>query len=376
MWDSGERFADKNKNKTWDNGEYFEDDNQNGKYDNNGQLNGLIIDLRGNSGGLLSESTSILNLLTQRGETLLFTKGRNGKILREYRSTKDPILSKDVPIVVLVNNSSASASEIVSGVIQDLDRGIIMGRTTFGKGLVQKIKTLNDTISLKITNAKYYIPSGRLIQKEDWLDNGYLTDGLDVKDSIFYTIKMNREVKGGGGIIPDIKTEPEKIPLFISALWRHGVFLSFASQYIAKNNISEDDIDITEDIIDDFEDFFHNIKDEVTYKLPGEKDFEAMKEKLLDDKSNNSTLFSIFKRSSEAQKLVNRMERFYKKKKTNQFKEDSNKKWLINGLEKEFSRILVDEKARIGISLKNDNEYKEAVNLLLDLNDYYSLLGY
>ena len=374
-WDPNERFADKNKNQTWDDEESFDDGNQNGKYDNNGQLKGLIIDLRGNSGGLLNEATSILNALTQKGATLLFTKGRNGKILRKYRSTKDPILSKDVPIVVLVNNSSASASEIISGVVQDLDRGVIMGKTTFGKGLVQKIKALNDTISLKITNAKYYIPSGRLIQKEDWLNNGYLTDGLDIKDSIFYTIKMNREVRGGGGITPDIKTEPEKAPPFINALWKHGVFLSFASQYIAKNNVSGD-VDITEDIMDKFEDFFYEIKDEVTYKLPGEKDLEAMKEKLLGNKSNNPTLFSIFKRPSEAKRLVSRMERFYKKKKSNQFKEENNKKWLINGVEREFSRMLISEKARIGVSLRADKEYREAVDLLLNLNHYYSLLGY
>ena len=375
IWDNNEKFADKNKNNTWDNGEFFEDQNNNGKYDNKGQLKGLIIDLRGNSGGLLNESTSILNALTQKGETLLYTKGRNGKILREYKSTRSPILSKDVPIVVLVNNSSASASEIVSGVIQDLDRGLVMGRSTFGKGLVQKIKTLNDTISLKITNAKYYIPSGRLIQKEDWLNNGYLTDGLNKKDSIFYTVKMNREVKGGGGIKPDIETKPEKIPLFISALWKHGVFLSFSSQYIAKNNISEN-IEITDEIVDDFKDFFYEIKDEINYKLPGEKELESMKDKLLDDESPKTSLFSIFKRPSEATRLINRMERFYKKKKSNQFKDNNNKKWIVNGLEREFSRIIVDEKARIGVSLKNDNEYNEAVDLLLDLNNYYSLLGY
>ena len=109
-----------------------------------------------------------------------------------------------IPIAVLINKSSASASEIVAGVIQDLDRGAIIGNTTFGKGLVQQIKTLNDTISLKVTNAKYYIPSGRLIQKKDYLDNDVLTDGLEEKDSIFFT-KNGRKVKGGGGITPDIE---------------------------------------------------------------------------------------------------------------------------------------------------------------------------
>ena len=129
---------------------------------------------------------------------------------------------------------------------------------------------------------------------------------------------MNREVKGGGGIKPDIETKPEKIPLFISALWKHGVFLSFSSQYIAKNNISEN-IEITDEIVDDFKDFFYEIKDEINYKLPGEKELESMKGKLLGDVSPKTSLFSIFKRPSEATRLINRMERFYKKKKSMQF---------------------------------------------------------
>ena len=370
-WDSGEKFADKNKNKIWDDSEVFEDQNQNGKHDKKGQLKGLIIDLRGNSGGLLNESISILNTIIDKGETLLYTKGRNGKVLREYKSTRNPVLSNQVPIIVLVNKSSASASEIISGVIQDLDRGVIMGRTTFGKGLVQKIKTLNDTVSLKITNAKYYIPSGRLIQKQDWLNNGYLTDGLNIKDSIFYTIKMNREVKGGGGVSPDIETKPDKIPSFINALWKEGIFLSFSSQYIAKNNI-EGEVNIDDDVFSEFKDFLYTLKDEIIYKLPGEKELDIMREKLLKN-STSPGLLSIF---NEEERLMKRMDKFYKKKKSKEFKNQDNKEWMVNGLEKEFSRILSGEQARIGVSLKKDVEYKKAVDLLLNLNEYYSLLGY
>ena len=128
----------------------------------------MIIDVRGNSGGLLREATGILNSVIKKGEPLLYTKGKNGKVLRTYKSTSEPKLSEDVPIIVLVNKSSASASEILAGTIQDLDRGVILGNTTFGKGLVQRTKPLNDTLSVKITVAKYYTPSGRLIQKEEY----------------------------------------------------------------------------------------------------------------------------------------------------------------------------------------------------------------
>ena len=374
--DLDEKFVDINRNNQWDPAEQFIDLNSNGKWDREGVLKGLIIDLRGNSGGLLREATSILNSLIRKGENLLFTKGRGGKVLRKYRSTSDPVLSEDVPIIVLVNKSSASASEIIAGVIQDLDRGVIMGSTTFGKGLVQQIKTLNDTISLKVTNAKYYIPSGRLIQKQDWLKDGYLTDGLNVKDSTFYTVNMGRIVHGGGGVKPDLKTDIEKAPAFINMLWKKGLFLSFSAQYIAKNNIDKSNFNISDQIIKDFEDFCDKIDDDLDYLLPGEKELKSMKKvlKISSDKSNQK-MFSIFRESSDAYRYVGKMEKHFKKQKDKQFKNMDNKKWLVNGLEKEFSRILLGERDRIGVSLKIDSEYDEAIKILKNIRLYDSILG-
>ena len=164
---------------------------------------GLVIDLRSNSGGLLSNAINILDKLTDRGVNLLNTRGRINKSNKTMNSRRVPAISPEIPVAVLINRSSASASEIVAGVIQDLDRGVIIGTKSFGKGLVQSMYNLNDTTTLKVTTAKYYTPSGRLIQKEDYLDNGFLTDGLDKVDSLFYT-KHGRKVKGGGGITPDI----------------------------------------------------------------------------------------------------------------------------------------------------------------------------
>ena len=368
-WDIGERFADKNKNGERDKGEEFKDSNQNGQFDKKGCLNGLIIDLRGNSGGLLREAIGILNSLIRKGELLLETKGKNNKILRTYKSTGDPTLSEDIPIVVLVNKSSASASEIVAGVIQDLDRGLILGSTTYGKGLVQQPRALNDTISIKITNAKYYIPSGRLIQKEDY----GLLKNIDSKDSIFYTLNMGRPVNGGGGISPDIEAQPTKPPAFISSLWRERIFLSFSSEYINKNKITNQDFKITNKILNDFEDYCDNLKSNISYTLPGEKELREMKEKLDIDTSSS---LSIFRDKSLISRYIKKMEKYFIKEKNRQFNKKENKKWLENGLEREFSRIIINEKARLGASLKVDFEYHEAVRILMTPDEYYSALGF
>ena len=369
IWDEGERFADKNKNGIWDEGESFDDINGNGEFDTNGNLKGLIIDLRGNSGGLLREAIGMLNSVIKKGEPLLQTKGKNGKVLRTYKSTTNPVLSEDVPLVVLVNKSSASASEIIAGVIQDLDRGLILGKTTFGKGLVQQPKSLNDTISIKVTNAKYYIPSGRLIQKEDY---GLLKD-MNSKDSVFYTLNMKRPVNGGGGIAPDIKVEPIKPPAFISSLWKERVFLSFSSEYINKNKISNLDFEISSKVLDDFETYCDNLKSDISYTLPGERELKLMKEKL-DINTNNS--FSFFRDNASMSRNIKKMEKYYLKEKSRQFSKKENKKWLINGLEREFARIIDGESARLGASLKVDSEYDEALRILMSLDEYYSLLGF
>ncbi len=368
-WDFGERYADKNKNGEWDSGEKYDDSNKNGIYDKNGQLKGLIIDLRGNSGGLLSEAIQILNTLIRKGQPLLYTKGRDGKILRKYKSTSDPVLSEDIPIAVLVNNSSASASEIISGVIQDLDRGIVIGRTTFGKGLVQQVRTLNDTISLKVTNAKYYIPSGRLIQKEDYSRN----KKSNLNNATFSTLNMNRPVNGGGGITPDVKTKPNIQPSFIRALWREGLFLRFSSQYINVNNITNVDFKINKKILNEFEKYCENLDSELDYELPGERDLAKMKDNLGINESgfniarNNNFLLSWY---------VKGMNKYFEKQKKKQFKDSENIVWIKNGLEREFSRIIVNERARIGAALNVDSEYKEAVNILSDYDKYYSILGF
>ena len=340
-------------------------------------LKGLVIDLRGNSGGLLNNSINILDKLTDRGINLLNTRGRIPKSNRKMNSRRAPKLSPDIPIAVLINRSSASASEIVSGVIQDLDRGVIVGEKSFGKGLVQSMYNLNDTTTLKVTTAKYYTPSGRLIQKEDYLNNGFLTDGLDKKDSLF-TTRGGRTVKGGGGITPDVEIKRTSLPPYVQGLWREGVFLTFAAEYVPMNEI-ESPIIITDKIYRDFEVFLKEYK--INYKLPGEKDLNKLKNALrsqddLKKKTNTSILSKLMfwkKSKSAILQLTEKVDSYYQNKRDEQYRDLNNKKWVKNGLLREMSLVASGNREKIRVSLKEDNVYQGAVEILLDMNRYYDI---
>ncbi len=340
-------------------------------------LKGLVIDLRGNSGGLLNNSINILDKLTDRGINLLNTRGRIPKSNREMNSRRAPKLSPDIPIAVLINRSSASASEIVSGVIQDLDRGVIVGEKSFGKGLVQSMYNLNDTTTLKVTTAKYYTPSGRLIQKEDYLNNGFLTDGLDKKDSLF-TTRGGRIVKGGGGITPDVEIKRTSLPPYVQGLWREGVFLTFAAEYVPMNEI-ESPIIITDKIYRDFENFLKEY--EINYKLPGEKNLNKLKIALRsqDDlkKMTNTSILSklmFWKKSKSAiVQLTGKVDKYYQNKRNGQYWDPNNIKWVKNGLLREMSLVASGNREKIRVSLIEDNVYQEAAEILLDMNRYYDI---
>ena len=341
------------------------------------ELKGLVIDLRGNSGGLLKNSINILDKLTDRGINLLNTRGRIPKSNRKMNSRRAPMLSPEIPIAVLINRSSASASEIVSGVIQDLDRGIIVGEKSFGKGLVQSMYNLNDTTTLKVTTAKYYTPSGRLIQKEDYLNNGFLTDGLDKKDSLF-TTRGRRTVKGGGGITPDVEIKRNSLPPYVQGLWKEGVFLTFAAEHVPMNKI-ESPINITDKIYRDFEIFLKEY--EINYKLPGEKNLNKLKIALRsqDDlkKITNTSILSklmFWKKSkSVILQLTEKLDIYYKNKREGQYWDPNNIKWVKNGLLREMSLVASGNREKIRVSLIEDNVYQEAVEILLDMNRYYDI---
>ena len=339
-------------------------------------ISGLVIDLRGNSGGLLSNAINILDYLCERGELLLFSKGKTNRSNKEWKSRRKPVLDIDTPIVVLVNKGSASASEIVSGALQDLDRAVILGQNTFGKGLVQHMYDLNDTITLKITTSKYYLPSGRLIQKQDYLDNGFLTDGLDKRDSLF-TTKGGRLVKGGNGIAPDIQTSRNILSPYVQELWRQGVFLSFAASYVPFNKQLQLPVKIDSKIMSDFKLF---IKDyDLDYQLKGEKEYLKFLEKMKKTPiSINKYSKNIFSNQNGNIDLIDEdmMNSYFEQIKKVQFSLDENQRWIKNGLEREISKVLGGEKERIRASLNEDIEYKKAIKLILNLKEYYTILDF
>ena len=237
---------------------------------------------------------------------------------------------------------------------------------------------LNDTTTLKVTTAKYYTPSGRLIQKEDYLNNGFLTDGLDKKDSLF-TTRGGRKVKGGGGIQPDVDIKRSPLPSYVQGLWKAGVFLTFAAEYIPMNRIKVP-IVITDRIYKDFEIFLKEY--EINYKLPGEKDLSKLKTALrsqddLKIKHKPSILSKLMfwkKTKSPIIKLTEDVDEYYQKKRDGQYWDPDNVKWIKNGLQREMSLVSFGEKEKIRVSLLEDNVYQEAVEILLDYNRYRDIL--
>ena len=336
------------------------------------KVEGLVIDLRGNSGGLLNTAVNVLDYLTDRGELLLSSKGKSNRSNKTWKSRSRPVLDVDIPIVVLINRSSASASEIVSGALQDLDRAVILGQKSFGKGLVQHMYDLNDTVTLKITTAKYYLPSGRLIQKQDYLNNGFLTDGLDKKDSTFVT-KGGRQVKGGGGITPDIITLPNKISPYIQALWKENVFFSFAASYTPFHQEIDIPVEINSSILNDFKLFLNDY--DLSYQLEGEQEFKRLSSMLRKSSiSINQYSRNISMNYTSDKSYLKDMEEYFRQLKIVQFSLSENQKWIKNGLAREISRVIGNEEERIKVSLLEDSEYKRAVKIVLDLREYYLTL--
>ncbi|MFT6849744.1 MAG: carboxyl-terminal processing protease [Sphingobacteriales bacterium] len=197
---------------------------------------GIILDLRDNPGGLLSEAVNVSNVFIDKGELVVKTKGRVKEWEESYLTKQTPVDTK-TPLIVLINDRSASASEIVSGVIQDLDRGVIIGQKSFGKGLVQATRPLSYNAKLKITTAKYYIPSGRCIQALDYSHRAKDGSVSKVPDSLmatFYT-KNKRPVKDGGGIYPDISVEGLEMSIISNVLLDSGLILDFVTDYYLTN---------------------------------------------------------------------------------------------------------------------------------------------
>ncbi len=215
----------------------------------------LIIDLRRNSGGLLTEAIGVSELFVKPGQVIVSTRGRSPEQNRIYRAGARA-RGGDYPLVVLVDNQSASASEIVAGAIQDLDRGLVAGLKTFGKGTVQSVMRLTGGGALKLTTAKYYTPSGRNINKEEEEneESAIIRSGAEDSSQIYYTIG-GRRVFGGGGIRPDLELQREEIPKIASRLAKENLVFEYAVHYVAVNKQIPKDFAEKPDLMDDFIEF-------------------------------------------------------------------------------------------------------------------------
>jgi carboxyl-terminal processing protease len=287
----------------------------------------LILDMRSNPGGLLQEAVKIVNLFVPKGEEIVSTRGKVKQWDKIYTATSAPI-DTTIRIAVLTNSHSASASEIVAGAMQDLDRGIVVGSRTFGKGLVQTTRDLSYNTKLKVTTAKYYTPSGRCIQSLDYTQRNDDGSVGNVPDSLIteFRTKKGRKVYDGGGIVPDIVLEPEQLSNLSAALLTKFMIFDFATLYAneTKAIASPEEFEITDEIFAQFSDYveqnnfeyesrseqmLNELKEiaekEKYYELASEE-FEKMMEKLHPDAEKDMKVFSDEVKSLLKSEIVSR----------------------------------------------------------------------
>ena len=320
----------------------------------------IVLDLRDNPGGLLSASLEILDLFFEKNLELVSTKGRNGKSIKSYKSLNNAVIPQEIDLVVLINGGTASASEIVAGVLQDYDRAVVIGDQSFGKGLVQTVLGINQDTALKITNSKYYIPSGRSIQKQKFIDEELIADKDAVSDSLF-TTKRGRTVSGSGGITPDILIKDDgSYPLAASAL-REGAFFRYVQTHTDKYQ-SFDEVTADGELLNNFSDYLSENK--IYGYIEGEDDLKLAKEKLakLSEEKN------IFINNA-----FNVIENQIKKNQEIMFEDE--KDLIQRMLLGEFAFYFDSYKGRYELYLKNDIVLEEAKQVLLDDNKYSSILS-
>lgn len=320
----------------------------------NPNLKGIILDLRDNGGGLLREAVAICNLFVKQGEEVVTTKGKDISKDQSFKTMTTP-LDLETPLAVLINKRSASASEIVSGVIQDLDRGVLIGQRSYGKGLVQNYFEIGYNNRLKVTISKYYIPSGRCIQGVEYA-NGEPVDIPDSKRSVFKT-RNGRPVLDGGGVTPDVRIEEPEFSPLTKALLEKKIIFDYVNDYILKNDSIKNvkDVKFTQ-----YEDFiaFAKMKN-FSFQLDGEKELEIFKEQLATEASSLEEVTSIEK------KIQDLKSQYFLK-----YKDE-----IILEIEKELVLRYLFQKGLIQYRLDKDPEIKEAISILKDEDRYKKILG-
>ncbi len=322
-----------------------------------GELKGLVLDYRSNGGGILQEAVKILGLFVPKGTEVVSTKGRTEDSKQTYRTASEPVLP-DLPLAVLINGNSASAAEIIAGSLQDLDRAVLIGQRSFGKGLVQSPKSLGYNTMLKLTTAKYYIPSGRCIQAIDY-SHSQQKSVHTVPDSLIseFTTRAGRKVYDGGGIMPDIRTEPEYISRFAATLYALGFIEDFGDEYTRRHPEAPADLknfSITEADYADFADF---MKDK---QVPYESDTRRALKTLREAAAND--------RFGEVAEQLERMESELKD--DTQTNLETYRTQIVESINRDIVQRHGYTAGVIAHSLTDDKEVARAVEMLRDTAEY------
>jgi len=321
----------------------------------------IILDLRGNPGGLLHEAVNICNLFVPANEIIVTTKSKIQKHNNTYKTTKQPI-DLDIPLAILVDGKSASASEIVSGALQDLDRAVVIGSRSFGKGLVQRPIDLTYGTQLKVTISRYYTPSGRCIQALDYSKkdaNGKATK-TDAKNYNSFKTKKGRTVYDGGGILPDIELAEAKTSTIADALTRNDAIFDYVTQYVIKNPNLGDKIPNLND--SDFADFKNYVK---TQKFSFDTKTELALKEVMEQAKKENMDASI---KAQYEVLLSSL------KKAEELELDKNKTEILNLLKDEIIKRFQYKEGLYLYYVKNNSEIKRAAQLLNNTAEYNKIL--
>ena len=326
-------------------------------------ITSLVIDLRNNGGGLLDQAVEIVNMFVPRGKTIVTTKGKIKQASNTYKTLREP-LDTDIPIAVLVNSGTASSSEILSGSLQDLDRAVIVGNRTYGKGLVQVPRSLPYGGNLKITTSKYYIPSGRCVQAIDYAhrnEDGSVARIPDSLTTVFHTA-AGREVRDGGGVSPDIEVKQERLPNILFYLVRDNLIFDYATDYCLKHPAiaSAKEFELTDA---DYEEFKNKVKG-ADFK------YDQQSEKILNTLKEAAEFEGYMKDASDEFKALENKLKHNLDRDLDYFSKDINK--MI--AEEIIKRYYYQEGAIIQ-QLKDDKDLDEAVKVLTNPERYQQILS-
>ncbi len=322
---------------------------------NHPEIKGVILDLRDNGGGLLNEAVDVCNVFIPKNELVVTTRGKVKEWDRSYKTNGAPV-DESLPLAVLIDKGSASASEIVSGVIQDYDRGILIGQRSYGKGLVQNTRDIGYNSKVKLTTAKYYVPSQRCIQSVEY-KNGEPVEIADSRRTEFKT-RNGRKVYDGGGLKPDIVlADPADIPV-VKNLIAQDLIFDYVTQYCLAHPVIPAVMDFHFTEFDDFAKFV----EQRGFQYDSES--EKLLKQLLESTKKDAIALDAEVSAIEAKIKAAKKSEMFKYKDA-----------IVDMIEKEIAGRYYYQNGKIQIGLRNDMEIKEAVNVLLDAAKYKKILG-